>query len=82
MLARIVNEQGRVQVGKGWGGAQSRRLLAVSPSRNSRRSTLRRWTSPSSTPRWSRRCPNVATHCRATAPRASPTCYYGQGRCQ
>ena len=80
MLARIVNEQGRVQVGKGWGGAESPDCSGFTVAQlQSLDFAAMDFTEfyaslvPTS--------PNVATLQTNSASRVPP-CYYGQGRCQ
>jgi conjugal transfer mating pair stabilization protein TraN len=80
-LARIVNEQGRVQVGKGWGSGRKPRLLGLhhratpeprlcghGPHR------VLRLHRPDAAQ--CRRNPGQQCYARLT------TCYYGQGKCQ
>ena len=80
MLARIVNEQGRTQIGKGWGGAQSADCsgftVAQLQTLNFAAMDLTEFYA-SLVPM----LPNVATLQGNGAARI-PTCYYGQGRCQ
>jgi conjugal transfer mating pair stabilization protein TraN len=80
MLARIVNEQGRAQIGKGWGGAQSADCsgftVAQLQSLNFAAMDLSEFYA-SLVPT----LPNLATLQGNGASRI-PTCYYGQGRCQ
>ena len=80
MLARIVNEQGRVQVSKGWGGAQSPDCsgftVAQLQTLNFAAMDLSEFYA-SLVPT----VPDLATLQGAGASRI-PTCYYGQGRCQ
>jgi conjugal transfer mating pair stabilization protein TraN len=80
MLARIVNEQGRVQVGKGWGGSESPDCSGFTVAQlQSLDFAAMDFTEfyaslvPTS--------PNVATLQTNSASRV-PACYYGQGRCQ
>jgi conjugal transfer mating pair stabilization protein TraN len=80
MLARIVNEQGRAQIGKGWGGSREsglqrlhRRATPVARLRGDGPSEFYASLVPTS--------PNVATLQTNSASRV-PACYYGQGRCQ
>ncbi|MDP1692092.1 MAG: type-F conjugative transfer system mating-pair stabilization protein TraN [Burkholderiaceae bacterium] len=79
MLARIVNEQGRVQVGKGWGGSESPDCsgftVAQLQSLDFAAMDLTEFYAslvPTS--------PNLATLQTNNASRV-PACYYGQGRC-
>ncbi|MCW5632013.1 MAG: type-F conjugative transfer system mating-pair stabilization protein TraN [Rubrivivax sp.] len=80
MLARIVNEQGRAQIGKGWGGAQSPDCsgftVAQLQSLDFARMDLSEFYA-SLVPT----LPNVGALQGTSAGRV-PTCYYGQGRCQ
>jgi len=80
MLARIVNEQGRLQIGKGWGGAQgpncSGFTVAQLQSLDFAAMDLSEFYA-SLVPTM----PNVATLQGQSSDRI-PTCYYGQGRCQ
>ncbi len=80
MLARIVNEQGRTQVGKGWGSAQnpdcSGFTVAQLQSLDFAAMDLSEFYA-SLVPT----LPNVATLQGQSSGRI-PTCYYGQGRCQ
>ena len=80
MLARIVNEQGRAQIGKGWGGAQSADCsgftVAQLQTLNFAAMDLSEFYA-SLVPM----LPDVATLQGNGASRI-PTCYYGQGRCQ
>jgi conjugal transfer mating pair stabilization protein TraN len=80
MLARIVNEQGRAQIGKGWGGAESADCsgftVAQLQSLNFAAMDLSEFYA-SLVPT----LPNLATLQGNGASRI-PTCYYGQGRCQ
>ena len=80
MLARIVNEQGRVQVGKGWGGSESPDCSGFTVAQlQSLDFAAMDFTEfyaslvPTS--------PNVATLQTNSASRV-PACYFGQGRCQ
>ncbi len=80
MLARIVNEQGRIQVGKGWGGSESPDCSGFTVAQlQSLDFAAMDFTEfyaslvPTS--------PNVATLQTNSASRV-PACYYGQGRCQ
>ena len=80
MLARIVNEQGRVQVGKGWGGSEnpdcSGFTVAQLQSLDFAAMDFTEFYAslvPTS--------PNVTTLQTNSASRV-PACYYGQGRCQ
>ena len=80
MLARIVNEQGRVQVSKAWGTARdpdcSGFTIAQLQSLNFAAMDLSEFYAslvPSS--------PSLTTLQSTNASRI-PTCYYGQGRCQ
>jgi len=79
-LARIVNEQGRVQVGKGWGSGESPDCsgfsIAQLQSLDFAAMDLTEFYAsivPS--------LPNAAAIQGSSASRVS-TCYYGQGRCQ
>lgn len=80
MLARIVNEQGRAQIGKGWGGAESPDCsgftVAQLQSLDFAAMDLSEFYA-SLVPT----LPNVDTLQSSSASRV-PTCYYGQGRCQ
>ncbi len=80
MLARIINEQGRAQVGKGWGSAQSADCsgftVAQLQSLNFAAMDLTEFYA-SLVPI----LPNVGALQTNSAARV-PTCYYGQGRCQ
>ena len=80
MLARIVNEQGRTQIGKGWGGAESPDCtgftIAQLQTLNFAAMDLTEFYA-SLVPT----LPNLATLQGNGASRI-PTCYYGQGRCQ
>ena len=80
MLARIVNEQGRTQIGKTWGGAQSPDCsgftVAQLQTLNFAAMDLTEFYA-SLVPT----LPNLATLQGNGASRI-PTCYYGQGRCQ
>jgi conjugal transfer mating pair stabilization protein TraN len=80
MLARIVNEQGRSQVGKGWGSAQnpdcSGFTVAQLQSLDFAAMDLSEFYA-SLVPT----LPDVATLQGQSSGRI-PTCYYGQGRCQ
>ncbi|RJG04179.1 type-F conjugative transfer system mating-pair stabilization protein TraN [Noviherbaspirillum sedimenti] len=80
VLSRLVNEQGRLQVGKGWGGAQtpdcSGFTIAQLQSLDFAAMDLTEFYAsivPS--------LPNVGTIQSSNAARMS-SCYYGQGRCQ
>ena len=80
MLARIVNEQGRTQVGKGWGGAEnpdcSGFSVAQLQSLDFAAMDLSEFYA-SLVPV----LPNVGALQSNSAGRV-PTCYYGQGKCQ
>lgn len=80
MLARIVNEQGRAQIGKGWGSERSPDCsgftVAQLQSLDFARMDLSEFYA-SLVPT----LPNVGTLQNNSAGRV-PTCYYGQGRCQ
>ena len=80
MLARIVNEQGRAQIGKGWGGAQSPDCsgftVAQLQSLDFARMDLSEFYA-SLVPT----LPDVGALQSNSVGRV-PTCYYGQGRCQ
>jgi conjugal transfer mating pair stabilization protein TraN len=80
MLARIVNEQGRAQVGKGWGSAKdpdcSGFTIAQLQSLDFAAMDLSEFYA-SLVPTM----PNVATLQGQSSGRIA-TCYYGQGRCQ
>jgi conjugal transfer mating pair stabilization protein TraN len=80
MLARIVNEQGRAQIGKGWGGAQnadcSGFTVAQLQTLNFAAMDLSEFYA-SLVPT----LPNVNALQAGSASRV-PTCYYGQGKCQ
>ena len=80
MLARIINEQGRTQIGKTWGGAQSPDCsgftVAQLQTLNFAAMDLTEFYA-SLVPT----LPNLATLQGNGASRI-PTCYYGQGRCQ
>jgi conjugal transfer mating pair stabilization protein TraN len=80
MLARIVNEQGRAQIGKGWGGAQnadcSGFTVAQLQTLNFGAMDLSEFYA-SLVPT----LPNVDALQAGSASRV-PTCYYGQGKCQ
>jgi conjugal transfer mating pair stabilization protein TraN len=80
MLARIVNEQGRAQVGKGWGAAQSADCSGFTVAQLQALdfgamdlSAFYASLVPA--------LPNVGKLQGDSANRI-PTCYYGQGRCQ
>ena len=79
MLARIVNEQGRAQIGKGWGGAESPDCsgftVAQLQSLDFSRMDLSEFYA-SLVPM----LPNVSDLQNSNAGRV-PTCYYGQGKC-
>jgi conjugal transfer mating pair stabilization protein TraN len=79
-LARIVNEQGRVQVGKGWGSGESPDCsgfsIAQLQSLDFAAMDLTEFYA-SIVPT----LPNVGTLQGGSASRL-PTCYYGQGKCQ
>jgi conjugal transfer mating pair stabilization protein TraN len=80
MLARIVNEQGRVQIGKGWGGAQSPDCSGFTVAQLQTLDFAAMDLSEfyaSLVPT----LPNVGALQGNSASRI-PTCYYGQGRCQ
>ena len=80
MLARIVQEQGRAQIGKGWGGAEnpdcSGFTVAQLQSLDFARMDLSEFYA-SLVPT----LPDVGALQSNSAGRV-PTCYYGQGRCQ
>ncbi|MBK7518530.1 MAG: type-F conjugative transfer system mating-pair stabilization protein TraN [Betaproteobacteria bacterium] len=80
VLARIVNEQGRAQIGKGWGGAQnadcSGFTVAQLQTLNFAAMDLSEFYA-SLVPT----LPNVNALQAGSASRV-PTCYYGQGKCQ
>jgi conjugal transfer mating pair stabilization protein TraN len=80
MLARIVNEQGRLQIGKGWGGAESPDCTGFTVAQlqtlNFAAMDLTEFYA-SLVPT----LPNLTTLQGSGASRI-PTCYYGQGRCQ
>lgn len=80
MLARIVNEQGRAQVGKGWGGAESPDCsgftIAQLQSLDFAAMDLSEFYA-SLVPV----LPDIGALQTNSAGRV-PTCYYGQGRCQ
>jgi conjugal transfer mating pair stabilization protein TraN len=80
MLARIVNEQGRAQIGNGWGGAESPDCSGFSVAQlqtlNFAAMDLTEFYA-SLVPT----LPDLATLQGNGASRV-PTCYYGQGRCQ
>jgi conjugal transfer mating pair stabilization protein TraN len=80
MLARIVNEQGRSQIGKGWGAAQSPDCTGFTVAQlrtlNFGAMDLTEFYA-SIVPM----LPNVTTLQGNGASRV-PTCYYGQGKCQ
>jgi conjugal transfer mating pair stabilization protein TraN len=80
MLARIVNEQGRAQIGKGWGGAESPDCsgftIAQLQSLDFAAMDLSEFYA-SLVPI----LPDVGALQSNSAGRV-PTCYYGQGRCQ
>ena len=80
-LARIINEQGRAQVGKGWGGntAQSPDCSGFSVAQLQMLDFSRLDLSEfyaEITPT----LPNAATYA-GTANSAIPTCYFGNGKC-
>ena len=80
MLARIVNEQGRTQIGKGWGGAQSPDCSGFTVAQLQTLDFAAMDLSEfyaSLVPT----LPNVGALQGISASRI-PTCYYGQGRCQ
>jgi conjugal transfer mating pair stabilization protein TraN len=80
MLARIVNEQGRAQVGKGWGNAENPDCSGFSVTQLQSLDFAAMDLSEfyaSLVPTK----PNVATLQGQSSGRI-PTCYYGQGRCQ
>jgi conjugal transfer mating pair stabilization protein TraN len=80
VLARIVNEQGRVQVGKGWGGTQSPDCSGFTIAQlqvlDFGRMDLTEFYA-SITPN----LPNASAIQSSNAASAS-NCYYGQGKCQ
>jgi conjugal transfer mating pair stabilization protein TraN len=80
MLARIINEQGRAQIAKGWGSSQSPDCsgftVAQLQSLNFAAMDLSEFYA-SLVPA----LPNVGALQTNSAARL-PTCYYGQGRCQ
>jgi conjugal transfer mating pair stabilization protein TraN len=80
MLARIVNEQGRAQVGKGWGDPKSPDCsgftVAQLQTLNFAAMDLSEFYA-SLVPT----LPNVAA-LQGTSGSRVPTCYYGQGKCQ
>jgi len=80
MLARIVNEQGRAQIGKGWGGAENADCSGFTVAQLQRLdfatmdlSEFYAWLVPA--------LPDVGA-LQGTSAGRIPTCYYGQGRCQ
>ena len=79
-LARIINEQGRVQVGKGWGSGESPDCsgftIAQLQSLDFAAMDLTEFYA-SIVPT----LPNVGTLQGSSASRV-PNCYYGQGKCQ
>lgn len=79
MLARLINEQGRIQVGKGWGSAQSPDCsgftIAQLQSLDFSAMDLSAFYA-SIVPT----LPNVGAMQGSNAGRVS-TCYYGQGKC-
>lgn len=80
VLARIVNEQGRAQIGKGWGGAQSADCSGFTVAQLQTLDFAAMDLSEfyaSLVPT----LPDVPTLQGNGASRI-PTCYYGQGRCQ
>lgn len=80
MLARIVNEQGRAQVGKGWGGAESPDCSGFTVAQLQTLDFARMDLSEfyaSLVPV----LPDVGALQTNSAGRV-PTCYYGQGKCQ
>lgn len=80
MLARIVNEQGRAQIGKGWGGAQSADCSGFSVAQLQALDFAAMDLSEfyaSLVPT----LPDVGQLQSDNAGRI-PTCYYGQGKCQ
>jgi len=80
MLARIINEQGRAQIGKGWGGAQSADCsgftVAQLQSLNFAAMDLSEFYA-SLVPM----TPDLGALQTNSSGRV-PTCYYGQGKCQ
>jgi conjugal transfer mating pair stabilization protein TraN len=80
MLARIVNEQGRAQIGKGWGGAQNADCSGFTVTQlqtlNFAAMDLSEFYA-SLVPT----LPNINALQAGSASRV-PTCYYGQGKCQ
>ena len=80
VLARIVNEQGRLQVGKGWGGAQNPDCSGFSVAQLQRLDFAAMDLSEfyaSLVPT----LPNVQA-LQAQGSDRIPTCYFGQGKCQ
>jgi conjugal transfer mating pair stabilization protein TraN len=80
LLARLINEQGRAQIGKGWGGASSPDCsgfsIAQLQSLNFAAMDLSAFYA-SLVPT----LPNTGAIQTQTAAQV-PTCYYGQGKCQ
>ena len=80
LLARIVNEQGRRQIGKGWGGAESADCSGFTVAQLQRLDFAAMDLSEfyaSIVPT----LPNLSTLQGSNASRI-PACYFGQGRCQ
>ena len=80
LLARIVNEQGRMQIAKAWGGAQSPDCSGFTVAQLQALDFAAMDLSEfyaSLVPT----LPNLAT-LQGNGERRIPTCYYGQGRCR
>ena len=80
MLARIVNEQGRTQIGKNWGGVQSPDCSGFTVAQLQ---TLN-FAAMDLTEFYASLVPTLPSLATLQGNGASriPTCYYGQGRCQ
>ena len=80
VLARIVNVQGRLQVGKGWGGAQSPDCSGFSVAQLQRLD----FAAMDLTEFYASLVPTLpdVQSLQAQGGHRIPTCYYGQGRCQ
>ena len=80
VLARIVNEQGRRQVGKGWGGAQSPDCSGFSVAQLQRLD----FAAMDLTEFYASLVPTLpdVQSLQAQGGQRIPSCYYGQGRCQ
>ena len=80
MLARIVNEQGRAQIGKGWGGAQSPDCTGFTVAQLQRLN----FAAMDLTEFYASLMPTLPDLATLQGNGASrvPACYYGQGRCK